>query len=97
MRRCICVMCVTSGIGKGFLEMNLMLCRDYSGATMESCVWEVFLEHGNPHELACTIIPSVCLFSFTSFSLLPDFCLQLPHISRRYTVFFVVCACSLSG
>lgn len=68
-------------------SVNLVLqCSDCSALTMESCVWEVFIEQGSPHEWVCTIIPSVCLLPCASFFALPGFCLQLPHISGR-TVF----------
>lgn len=51
------------------VSMYLVQCSNYSGLTMESCVGEVFLVLGRPHEWACTIIPSVCLLSLASFSL----------------------------
>lgn len=75
------------------MNMNFLLqCSDWSGATIESCVWEVSVELVTPHEWVCTIIPSVYLLPFASFSALPDFCLQLSHISRGHTV----CVCVLA-
>lgn len=83
---CLNMTCITGGSGKGLQSMNFVQYSHSTGATMESCVWEVFLEQGSPHEWACTIIPSVCLLSFLlPFVLFLISCLQLPHIFRRHS------------
>lgn len=60
------------GILKGVWTLCLQ-CSDCAALTMESCVGEVFIEQGSPHEWVCTIIPSVCRLPAASFAALPGF------------------------
>lgn len=70
---CVCtVWDLQKGILKGVWTLCLQ-CSDCAALTMESCVGEVFIERGCPHEWVCTIIPSVCRLPSASFAALPGF------------------------
>lgn len=74
------------GILKGVWTLCLQ-CSDCAALTMESCVGEVFIERGSPHEWVCTIIPSVCRLPSASFAALPGFRpAAVPHL-RMLCVF----------
>lgn len=62
------VCCVRLPEGDSERSVNSVLqCSDCAALTMESCVGEVFIEQGSPHEWVCTIILSVCRLPSASF------------------------------